>query len=485
MAFNRDPSRPETSVTPPYPTIRKPPVSEMSIRPNLVDYERARKSFEWRQVYDGLDWLPGGLLNIAHEAIDRHVVGGLGYRTALVWRGRYDEQERYTFAQLQESTNRFANVLMSLGIGKGDRVFVLMDPLPELHVALFGSLKAGAIGCSTSSRRAIGEVRDQLEDSETKVLVTQPHLRRAITPLIPTLFSLEHILVVNKGERDPEPLDIADLSYEEEMSKASPVYGTAATNQLDTALVQYAAAPQHAAKGVAHKHAAAAGQRLAGKWALDLHPDDVYWRAPGPSGAAHDLLALLPPWLNGAASLTCEKQPEAADCYKTLEEHRVTVWDASPETVRLLTEAGDDIPSEYNLSSLRHVVSTGGRLSPEAVRWSARTLGLPVHDRWSQCETGAALIANLPCLDIRPGSTGKPMPGVEVGVLNEELDPVGAGAVGRLAVRPGWPSMFSGYWNDAEAGNARIRKGWYLSGERARMDEDGYVWLEDRAEAAP
>ena len=473
----------QSPMTPPYPTISKPPVSEMAVRPNLVDYERARESFGWHQVYGGLDWLPGGLLNMAHEAIDRHVANGLGDRTALVWQGRYGERERYTFAQVQESTNRFANVLLSLGIKQGDRVFVLMDRLPELHIALFGSLKAGAVCCSTSSRQSIAEVKDELKNSGTKVLVTQPHLRRAITPLILELFDLEHILVINKNERDPDPLNIADLSYEEEMSKASPTYSTAATNQLDSALIQYVTDAANMTRGVAHRHLAAAGQRAVGRWVLDLHPDDVYWRTPGPGRPSFDVLGLLPPWLNGVASLVCEGPLEAADCYEAIREHRVTVWDPSPETMRALMEAGDDLPGRYDLSTLRHIVSTSGPMPPEAVLWSERLLGMPVHDTWSQSETGGVLIANFPCLDIRPGSIGKPLPGVEVGVLDEELDPVGADTVGRLAVRPGWPSMFSGFWNDPESGNSRYGKGWYVTGERARIDPDGYVWLEGTSHA--
>ena len=469
-------------MTPPYSIIAKPPVSQMVVRPNLADYERALIDFEWRQVYDGLDWLPGGLLNLAHEAIDRHVADGLGEKTALVWQGRFGERERYTFAEIQDSTNRFANVLLSLGIKQGDRVFVLMDRLPELHVALFGTLKAGAVCCSTSSWQSIAEVKDELKNSGTRLLVTQPHLRRAITPLIPELFELEHILVVNKGERDPEPLDIADLSYEEEMGKASARHDTAATNQRDIALVQYVGGAESTTKGVAHRHISAAGLHITGRWVLDLHPDDVFWPAPVPANPSCDLMGLLPPWLSGVVSLVVEEQPEADDCYAAIQEHGVTVWELSPDTARLLMEAGEDLSGRYDLSSLRHIVGVGGSMPAEAVRWSDRALGIPIHDTWSQSETGGVLIANYRCLDVRPGSIGKPLPGVELGVLDEELDPVAADAVGQLAFRPGWPSMFSGYWNDAESGNSRYGKGWYLTGERARIDADGYVWLDGEEE---
>ena len=221
-----------------FPRIPKQPIENMKVQPNL-HLEDSYKNFDWEEMYRELDWLPGGGLNKAHEAIDRHANSDKKNKLALIWEGKNGEREDYTFGDLQLLTNQFANVLGSLGIEKGDRVFIFMDRLPELYVAFFGALKAGAVVGPLFSAFGPEPVKDRMQDSGAKVLVTQPDLRKKISEIIPELFDLQHILIVNKDGRDQNPIDPQDLSYEEEMNKASKEFTTVVTGQYDYSVMHY------------------------------------------------------------------------------------------------------------------------------------------------------------------------------------------------------------------------------------------------------
>ena len=464
-----------------FPAIRKPSLDQMPVKPNL-DYEKDVASFRWESIHGELDWLPGGALNMAHEAIDRHANGRDRDKIAMIWEGKNGEREDYTFVQLETLTNRFANVLKSLGIDKGDRVLIYMDRLPELYVAFFGILKVGAIAGPLFSTLGPELVRDRLKDTGAKVLVTQPELRRRISGIIPELFDLQHIVVVNKNDRDPEPLDMQDLCYEEEMGKASADFDIVPTSQLDHSIIHYTSGATGEPQGVVHRHQAVIQQYATGKWVLDLHPEDVLWCTADPGWAPGTSYGMLAPWTNGVTQLIYEGGFEASAWYELIQKHKVTVWYTAPTAIRMLMEAGDEMPRWYDLSSLRHLSSVGESLAPEAVMWSQKVLGKPFHDTWLQTETGAILVANYPGMEIRPGSMGRPIPGVEVGVVDDDYSPVAPGTDGNLALRPGWPSMFAAYWRNAELYNSRFKKGWYITGDRARMDKDGYLWFAGRAE---
>ena len=465
-----------------YPVIAKPAVDQMRVRPNLPDVEAAREGFRWESVYDELDWLPGGYLNKAHECIDRHCEAGRGDKVALIWEGKNGEEESYTFAEFRDRSNRFANVLEGLGVGKGDRVFLFMERVPELYFALFGALKAGAIVGPLFSAFGADPVRDRLQDSGAVVLVTQPDLRKRIEDILPDLPALKHMIIVNKLGRYSDALTPGDLSYDELMATASVEHETVATTMNDYSIMHYTSGTTGKPKGAVHRHLAIVQQYATGKWVLDLQEDDVYWCTADPGWVTGTSYGMFAPWSNGVTQLIYEGGFGAGAWYRQVEKHKVTVWYTAPTAIRMLMKAGDALPGRSDLSTLRHINSVGEPLNPEAVVWGNKVFNQAIHDNWWQTETGAILIANYASMDVRPGSMGRPLPGVQPAILDDDYNPLPPGQEGSLAVRPGWPSMFQGYWGNTELYNSRFRKGWYITGDQARMDEDGYFWFVGRAD---
>jgi acetyl-CoA synthetase len=442
--------------------------------------------FQWGDEFEELAWLPGGRLNMAHEAIDRHANSRLRDKVALIWEGRSGRRETYTFGQLKRLTNRFANVLMSLGIQRGDRVFTYMERVPELYVAVFGILKVGAIAAPLFSALDPESAKDRLRETGAKVLVTQPELRRRISEHIPELWDLQHIVVVERGDPDSAPLDMADLSYEEEMGKAGSDFDVVPTSQYDHALLHYTSGATAAPRGVLHCHQAVAQHRATGKSVLDLNGDDVYWCTADPGWATGAAYGMLAPWALGVTQLVYEGGFDPAGWYAAIQRHRVTVWYTASSAIEMLMNAGEEFYSRSDVGSLRQVCTVGGPIAKEADAWGSRAFGTPIRNTWWQTETGAILIAHPPGSDAPPGSMGRATPGVEVAILDDDyrvIEPPGVapGTEGLLAIRPGWPAMFRGYWEDTESYNARFRKGWYITGDRARSDERGYLFFTGRA----
>ncbi|MSQ41151.1 MAG: acetate--CoA ligase [Dehalococcoidia bacterium] len=462
--------------------IPKPKPAQMAVRPNLVGYERLRRSFQWEDLYKELDWLPGGSLNMAHECIDRHANGQRRDQAALLWEGRNGEQEQYTFDQLKEESNRFANVLKGLGIKKGDRVFLFLERIPELYIALFGVLKVGAIAGPLFSAFGPDPVRDRLNNSGTVLLVTSPDLRRRIAQVLPQTPALKHIIVVNKSGRDSQPLVGGDLSYEGLMRQASPQFEIERTTMYDYSVMHYTSGTTGAPKGAVHRHQAIVQQYATGKWVLDLHPTDLYWCTADPGWVTGTSYGMFAPWSNGVTQLIYEGGFSPSRWYELIQRYKVTVWYSAPTAIRMLMKAGKELPGRYDLSSLRHINSVGEPLNPEAVVWGMKVFKQAIHDNWWQTETGAILIANYPWMPVRPGSMGRPIPGIQAGILDDDYNELPPGKDGHLAIRPGWPSMFHAYWQAPERYNSRFLKGWYITGDRARVDADGYFWFVGRTD---
>ncbi len=454
--------------------------------PNVADYDRARREFSWEQASSLIDGLPGGALNMAHEATGRHAAGEAAERRAIRFLASGAPVHDVTFRQLDESSRRFANVVTGLGVRPGDRVATLMGRVPALYTSVLGTLAAGAVYCPLFSAFGPEPVRSRLELGAVRVLVTTDLLyRRKVAPVRATLPGLEHVLVV----RTPGAGDLPDgtLDFEALLSEASPRFETVRTRPEDVALLHFTSGTTGKPKGVLHAHAAVTAHVATARWVLDLQPDDVYWCTADPGWVTGISYGVIAPLACGVGMIVDREEFDAPRWYEILDTERVSVWYTAPTAIRMLMKAGVDLARARRYPSLRHLVSVGEPLNPEAVVWGVEAFGRPFHDTWWQTETGAIMIANYPCMDIRPGSMGRPVPGVTAGIVRTRDD---GGAdevtepdtVGELALRPGWPSMFRGYLNDEVRYRKCFRGGWYVSGDLAKRDADGYYWFVGRAD---
>jgi acetyl-CoA synthetase len=473
--------------------IRKPASARAGA--NITDYDTAVASFTWPGARALLDGLPGGRgLNIAHEAVDRHAAGPGAARVALRCVARNGQITELTYARLREQTNRFANLLAGLGLGKGDRVFSLLGRRSELYVAALGTLKNRSVFAPLFPAFGPEPIRERLRIGDAKALITSPELyERRIAPIRDSLPGLDHVLIVGaQGDRLPAEAKAIDLA--EALAAESPEFEIPPTDPADMALLHFTSGTTGKPKGAIHVHEAVVAHHATAGWALDLRPGDVFWCTADPGWVTGTSYGIIAPLTHGLTVLTDAGDFDARRWFQMLADHRVTVWYTAPTAIRMLMRYGPELRAGFDLSALRFIASVGEALNPEAVVWGERVLGLPIHDNWWQTETGAIMISNLAAMDIRPGSMGRPLPGVTVGLL--ERGPDGRakitggkvtevtepGAEGEIALRPGWPSMFRGYLHDDARYAEAFADGWYLSGDIARRDADGYYWFVARAD---
>jgi len=448
---------------------------------NLKDYGRTVADFSWDQARALLDGLPGGGLNIAYEAVDRHVARGLGDKTAIRWIGQDGTVRDLTYENLRGQTNRFANVLGALGLAKGERVYSLLGRTPELYVAALGTLKAGCVFCPMFSAFGPEPIKARMEIGEATVLVTTESLyRRKVAAWRAELPSLRHVLIIDGAAAE------GTGSLPALMSQASEDFQIVRTQPDDMALLHFTSGTTGRPKGAVHVHEAVVAHHVTGRYALDFHPDDVFWCTADPGWVTGTSYGIISPLTNGLTMIVDEAEFDAERWYALLQDQKVTVWYTAPTAIRMLMKVGADPVRRHDLSALRFMASVGEPLNPEAVVWSNETFGKPFHDNWWQTETGGIMIANYVSMDVRPGSMGKPLPGVQAGIVERTEDGVREiekpMAMGELALRPGWPSMMRGYLHE----EARYKKcfvgGWYLTGDLAMRDSDGYYWFVGRSD---
>ncbi len=455
------------------------------VGPNLVDYDEACSSFSWQEAREELTGLPHGRgLNIAYEAVDRHAEGLLAYHVALRCIRRDDAVHDYTYADLRDFTNRFANVLEDLGVLPGDRVYALAGRIPELYVAALGTLKARAVFCPLFSAFGPEPIFARMHIGGAKVLVTTEDLyRRKVEGIRERLPGLEHVLLVGENETDvPGTRD-----YRKSMAEANGWYDIQKTDPETPALLHFTSGTTGTPKGALHVHEAVVAHHATGKMALDLHDEDIFWCTADPGWVTGTSYGIIAPLTSGVTNIVDEGDFDPERWYDILERQRVTVWYTAPTAIRMMMKAGAALARTRSFPDLRFLASVGEPLNPEAVVWGLEAFGLPFHDNWWQTETGGIMIANFASMQIRPGSMGKPLPGIEAAIVRhgEEgcVEVVSEpGAQGELALRPGWPSMFRGYWNDAARYEKCFAGGWYMTGDLARRDSDGYFWFVGRAD---
>lgn len=471
-----------------WPTIVKDPAAA-AVPPHLRDYGQTCADFRWEDARAALDGLPGGALNIAHEAVGRHAAGPLRDHEALRFVRADGSTRSYSYADLAELSARFAGVLRDLGVRPGDRVFSLLGRSPDLYVAVLGTLAHGAVFCPLFSAFGPEPVRQRLHLGGGRVLLTtRAYYRKKVAPVREQLPALEHVLLVD-GPAEPGTVDLAAL-----MAAAEPETEVVGTRPEDLALLHFTSGTTGTPKGAMHVHEAVVAHWATGLYALDLHPGDVYWCTADPGWVTGMSYGIIAPLVHGVTAVVDEEEMDADRWYSILAEQQVTVWYTAPTALRMLMRAGTERARAHDLSALRFVASVGEPLNPEVVVWGQEAWGLPVHDNWWQTETGGIMIANFVAADIRPGSMGRPIPGIEAALVarDDDGDPIvrdGAAVLvtdpeleGELALRPGWPSMFRGYLNEEERYQRCFVGGWYLTGDLARRDADGWFWFVGRGD---
>ena len=534
---------------------------------NLDDYAAVREGFSWAAARSLLRGLPDGGLNIAFEAVDRHLDEGLADKVAIRWLGRDSQRDSQmdsqrdcqrdreqdshrdsqthvlgcrdlTYGELAGLTSRFAHLLERLDVAPGERVFSLLGRVPELYVAALGTLKAGRVFSPLFSAFGPEPVRARMTLGDARVLVTTAaYYERKVAPWRRELPGLRHVLLTDRGGND---LPEGTLSLAAALADCPETGGLAATRPEDMALLHFTSGTTGKPKGAIHVHGAVLVHVLTGRYALDLHPEDVFWCTADPGWVTGTSYGIIAPLAIGATLIVDEADLDPARWFGILQDQRVTVWYTAPTAIRMLMKVADardpGILRDYDLSRLRFLASVGEPLNPEGVIWGQEVLGLPIHDNWWQTETGGIMIANYRRLAIKPGSMGKPLPGVEAAIVRR-LRPLSAptlsaladtnsasvappsdttlaekrsgvpgrlqgepatpgfatpepfieviktpNTLGELALRPGWPSMFRGYLNEPERYAQCFADGWYLTGDLAQRDADGYYWFVGRAD---
>jgi acetyl-CoA synthetase len=466
------------------------------VAPNVIDADLVRVTFTWAWAREHLDGLPGGGLNIAHEAVDRHAFGPLRTRQAFRFVRRDGSLETMTYGDLAAASNRFANVIAELGVEPGEAVYFLLGRIPELYVGVMGALKHRAVVCTLFAAFGPEPIRQRLELGHGVALVTAASLyRKRVAGIRDTLPDLRHVIVVDdtgRGASGPAPEGTVWL--DDLMGAASSAYSIGPTTEDTPSLLHFTSGTTGTPKGAVHVHGAATVHWATGWAVLDLHDDDTFWCTADPGWVTGTSYGIIAPLLHGVTSVVDEGDFDADRWYGLVERERVTVWYTAPTAIRMMMKAGPEAVAGHDLSSVRFAASVGEPLNPEAVRWGEQVLHLVFHDNWWQTETGGIMLANLACMEVKPGSMGKPVPGIQVGLLRcddngtlvlshgRPVELTGADVQGLLAIRTPWPSMFRTYLGQEDRYRKCFADGWYVSGDVASRDADGYYWFVGRAD---
>ncbi|WP_342046414.1 acetate--CoA ligase [Bacillus sp. OTU530] len=444
---------------------------------NLESYEETYDSFCWSEVENNFSWNETGLVNMAHEAIDRHAESEKRNKIALYYSDK-ERDEAYTFQDMKEYSNKAGNILKEVAhVGKGDRVFIFMPRSPELYFALLGAIKLGAVVGPLFEAFMEVAVRDRLEDSEAKVLITTPELLKRVP--VDELPNLRHVVLVGENVKE-EGLYI---DFKKRMETTSNQLTVEWVDREDGLILHYTSGSTGKPKGVYHVHNAMIQHYQTAKWVLDLQDEDVYWCTADPGWVTGTSYGVFAPWLVGATNVILGGRFKPEDWYQTIEKYGVTVWYSAPTAFRMLMSAGDELVTKFDLKSLRHILSVGEPLNPEVIFWGMKVFHLRIHDTWWMTETGAQLICNYPSMEIRPGSMGKPIPGVQAAIVDDQGEELPPYQMGNLAIKKGWPSMMRGIWKNQEKyESCFLKNDWYVSGDSAYMDEDGYFWFQGRVD---
>ncbi|HNW75883.1 MAG TPA: acetate--CoA ligase [Bacteroidales bacterium] len=447
---------------------------------NIGSYNERIKDFDWSIAEKELDYQPGQVINIGWYCSDRICRMGKADKQALIWEGSTGAEKRYTYDDIRRLSDSIGQYLRDLGIQPEDRVCLFMDKVPELYIGFLGILKIGAIAQPLFSAFGDESLLVRLENAQTKVIITQKKHAPKVRKILAQLPWLKYMIIVD--QEPGKPLQEREVAMNMEELPAAETFQIYPTKAESPSVLHYTSGTTGQPKGVKHVHYSLISQYLTAKWVLDLRDDDIYWCTADPGWVTGTSYGIIGAFSNGVTQCVLDSGFSAESWYRFIGKHRITMWYSAPTAIRSLMKAGDEIVKKFDLSSLRHLASVGEPLNSEAVIWSEKVFGKPFLDTYWQTETGSIMISNYPGMKIKPGSMGKPFPGITATVIDpEKYEPFAEpGKIGLIAIRPGWPSMMRMYWNNEETYNNKFRNGWYLPGDRSSIDSEGYFWFVGR-----
>ena len=449
------------------------------IMSNLGTYEEACRSFDWSVATKEIGYGNDGMFNIGYYCCDRICEQGHADKLALIHGHFSGETRKYTFNDLRVYSNNVANLLVEIGLNVGDRICLFMDRIPELYTSFLGILKMGGVVQPLFSAFGEDALLMRLHDAGTRAVFTTCKYVDRVRHIRQNLPYLEWIVVLDAGDKQ---LEKGELAFAVESVQGMGEFAVHKVGPEFPSVLHYTSGTTGKPKGALHVHSSIISQYITTKWVLDVTPDDIYWCTADPGWVTGTSYGIIGPWSIGATQVVFEGGFSAPAWYSTIEKHKVTIWYTAPTAIRLLMREGLDPVKRADLSSLRHLVSVGEPLNAEAVIWSEKAFGRPFHDSFWQTETGSVVITNYPGMPIKPGSMGKPFPGIVAAVIDENTyEPIRtSGKVGLIALKPGWPSMFRTYWKNKATYDSKFKNGWYICGDRASIDGDGYFWFVGR-----
>jgi acetyl-CoA synthetase len=444
---------------------------------NIGSYEEGLKNFTWSLAEKELGYTDGDVINIGWYCSDRICHKGNGEKVALYYESFGGIEKIFTFNDLRLASNTMGSYLYNLGLKNEDRICLFMDRIPELYFSFLGILKIGAIVQPLFSAFGDESLYVRLENAQTRAIITQRKHLSKVRKIRDRLPYLEFIIIVDHiRSKDLEDMESAFSLEETPSVEKMNIFPTKAESP---SVLHYTSGTTGQPKGVKHVHYSLISQYLTTKWVLDLAEDDIYWCTADPGWVTGTSYGIIGPWSLGITQCVFDAGFSAQSWYKFIEKYKVTNWYTSPTAIRSLMKAGDEVVRSFDLTSLRHLASVGEPLNPEAVIWFERILGKLFHDTFWQTETGSIMITNFPGMKVKPGSMGKPFPGITATVLDPKtFEPIPeCGKIGLLAFKPGWPAMMRDYWNNNEKYREKFVNGWYLTGDKASIDNEGYFWF--------
>ncbi len=469
----------------------------------------AAENYEWFKPWESVlddsnapfyKWFVGARVNIIHNALDRHMRTAVRNKAALIFEGEPGDSRVYTYQQLNYEVSKFASVLRSMGVNKGDRVTIYMGRIPELMIAMLACAKVGAIHSVVYGGFSTEALHGRIEDSASKVLVTcdGAWLRGDIVPLkeianeaVKRAGTIQAVICVKRTGQPVEMVHGRDHWYHDLMALpiADPKAKTEVMDAEDPLFILYTSGTTGKPKAILHTHGGyMVYTSTTLKWVFDIKPEDIWWCAADPGWITGHSYIVYAPLLLGATSFMYEgapNHPYPDRWWSLVAKYGITTLYTAPTAIRGLMRFGESWPNRHDLSSLRLLGSVGEPINPEAWRWFYRVIGkerCPIMDTWWQTETGGFMITPLPITPLKPGSATLAFPGVQVDVVDEDGEPVAANEEGFLVIKSPWPGMLRTVFGDPDRyvqqyWSRFAEQGWYLPGDSARKDEDGYIWV--------